>query len=227
MAHTDFIPWTTGLALYAKPLPLVDPTWNADIIGGVENGSLGCYAFAGLSDTVDYWVYVAAAGVGNEANTDLAIGPLPKPSGHATLAKQNAILAMFSSTPSLSQPVAVGGQIASPIILGDDYHADDGRAFQWSVDPVAGFDLANAVAYFGLNDSCGNNATIAGTVTLVSDMWLLSFNIAQADTESLHDGIATWSVVVVDTVLGREVTRVRNDGDFYRAELVKRAVVIA
>jgi len=77
MSHTDYFQWTTGDDLYAKPLPLVDGgSWDADIISGVENGSLGSYAFASLDDNTDYNVYVAAGGAGSEANADLAVGLL-------------------------------------------------------------------------------------------------------------------------------------------------------
>lgn len=75
MPYSSYLRYPSGSNLYAKPLPLaVSPTWDADDIAGVENGSLGSYAFTGLADGVEYEVFRRAGAT--PASTDLAVGSL-------------------------------------------------------------------------------------------------------------------------------------------------------
>jgi len=75
MARTDYVPYTSALVLYAKPLPLTTGTWAADAITGSENGTTGSYSFALTDDEADYWVYERLTG--SPLATDTMIGILP------------------------------------------------------------------------------------------------------------------------------------------------------
>lgn len=145
-----------------------------------------------------------------------------------TTALLNAIKAkadlLGTGNATLSQPVATTGQIVEPIIIGDDYLATHGRAFEWTVDALSGVLVANATCFFGGDNGAGDTWLIEGTVTENaedSSKWDLSFDVARTDTANLPAGNYEWSVEVRDAS-NNEVTRVRNDNHDYRAILVAK-----
>jgi len=76
MARTDYHYDTSGLTLYAKPVPLTTGTWAADAITGTENGTTGSYAFTLTDDNADYWIYQRLTG--SPLATDTFLGVFPK-----------------------------------------------------------------------------------------------------------------------------------------------------
>lgn len=74
MSRTGYIDWATGQNLYAKPRPLDNNAWGDDDIAGVETGTLGEYAFAGLDEAKAYAVFLRAGA--SPASSDSLVGYL-------------------------------------------------------------------------------------------------------------------------------------------------------
>ena len=98
-----------------------------------------------------------------------------------------------------SGPVDVLGVIAQ-IVIADDYLATNGRAFTFTVDPVTGLDIADAVGYFGgiaVNKCNWLVTTTVAEVTVDSaPKWRVSFDLTTADTAHLAPGPAKWSMEI-------------------------------
>lgn len=58
MAWSDYYDAPTGLTLYAKPKPLVVSPWATDVVTMTESGTTGEYAITGLTDGIDYTVFI-------------------------------------------------------------------------------------------------------------------------------------------------------------------------
>jgi hypothetical protein len=118
-----------------------------------------------------------------------------------------------SGTVYTALPVTSSGQITSPLVIGDDYLAANGRAFSWTVALPAGFVAATASCRFGMRfeDEQGVNSFVAtGTVTDAgSGNVTLSFDVAKTVTGTLRPGWYDWSVEIV-SASGVEVTRVKS-----------------
>lgn len=118
-----------------------------------------------------------------------------------------------SGTVQTSLPVTSSGQITSPLVIGDDYLAANGRAFSWTVALPTGFVAATASCRFGMRfeDETGVNSFIStGTVTDAgSGNVTLSFDVAKTVTGDLRPGWYDWSVEIV-SASGVEITRVKS-----------------
>jgi len=110
---------------------------------------------------------------------------------------------------AVSGPVASTGTITSPIIIGDDYLAANGRAFQWTIAAITGYTLGTSTCKFG-GAYKDNTWLVNGTVSDAGGgNWTLSFDLPKTATVSLEEGYYSWSVEVL-TAGGTEVTRVRS-----------------
>lgn len=108
-----------------------------------------------------------------------------------------------------SSPVSDTGVI-SPIVIGDDYLAANGRAFTWTVDKPSGFSLTNAMASFGASNDDAEGWLVTGTITdNGDDTLLLSFDLEKDDTAGLNPTLYRWSVEIADAT-GVEITQVRS-----------------
>lgn len=108
-------------------------------------------------------------------------------------------------------PVADDGSLTE-IIIGDDYLAANGRAFEWTVAAVDGVDRTTALCYFGGKttiDGTEYEWLIDGTITLDGSDWKLSFDLTKTDTQNLPSGRYRWSVEVQSST-GTEITKVKN-----------------
>ena len=106
-------------------------------------------------------------------------------------------------------PVTTTGTITAPIVIGDDYLASIGRAFQWTIAALTGYAVATATCKFG-GKYKANTWLVSGTITDVgSGNWLLSFDLPKASTTGLAEGYYEWSVEVTN-VSSAEYTRVRS-----------------
>ena len=118
-----------------------------------------------------------------------------------------------SGTVNTALPVTASGQITSPLVIGDDYLAANGRAFSWTVSLPTGFVAATASCKFGMRfeDEQGVNSFIStGTVTDAgSGNVTLSFDVAKTVTGTLRPGWYDWSVEIV-SASGTEITRVKS-----------------
>jgi hypothetical protein len=118
-----------------------------------------------------------------------------------------------SGTVQTALPVTASGQITSPLVIGDDYLAANGRAFSWTVALPPGFVAATASCRFGMRfeDETGVNSFVStGTVTDAgSGNVTLSFDVAKTVTGDLRPGWYDWSVEIV-SASGTEITRVKS-----------------
>lgn len=114
---------------------------------------------------------------------------------------------------TVSTPVTASGQLASPLIIGDDYLNANGRAFSWTVALPSGFVAATATCKFGMRyeDDQGVNSFIqSGTVIDAgSGNVTLRFDVAKAVTGLLRPGWYDWSVEIA-SASGTEITRVKS-----------------
>jgi len=118
-------------------------------------------------------------------------------------------LDLIEAAGAVSGPVASTGQITSPIVIGDDYLAANGRAFQWTIAAITGYVLGTSTCKFG---GCylDNTWLVTGTVSDAGGgNWTLSFDLPKATTADLEEGYYSWSVEVISAG-GTEVTRVRS-----------------
>jgi hypothetical protein len=118
-----------------------------------------------------------------------------------------ALISSGSVTATL--PVTSTGQIRSPILIGDDYLAANGRAFQWVISERLGFVVGTMSCKFGgSNAKTGDSWEVAGSVTDNLDgTWTLSFDLPDTQTGELAEGLYRWSVEIISAD-GANVTEV-------------------
>jgi hypothetical protein len=116
------------------------------------------------------------------------------------------------STSQLSFPVALDGTIAR-IIIGDDYLAANGRAFQWTITAPTGYVAATSTTWFGGESILGSGTwLVEGEIVNNGATWTLTFDVPKTTTANLVSGIYAWSVEVRNAA-GTEGTVVRSGND--------------
>ena len=156
---------------------------------------------------IPFAVDTSAGGSGGDCDVDAII---------------DGVVEGLGDTIVISQPVSPGGQITGPIIIGDDYLAANGRAFEWTVGAVAGMAAVDLTAQFGGAHRSKGSWLVEGVVSDNGDStWNLSFDLPRSATEDCKEGSYEWSVQVTDGS-GNEVTTVINDGDCYKVQLVDK-----
>jgi len=127
--------------------------------------------------------------------------------------RDQTALIQAGGTVNVSTPVTASGQLASPLIIGDDYLNANGRAFSWTVALPSGFVAATATCKFGMRyeDDQGVNSFVqSGTVIDAgSGNVTLRFDVAKSVTETLRPGWYDWSVEIA-SASGTEITRVKS-----------------
>ena len=112
---------------------------------------------------------------------------------------------------TVSQPVSTDGNLIYPIVIGEDYLATNGRAFEWTIPAIAGFSVASSTCTFGgkyVADAITHSWLVTGTVSDVgSGQWKLSYNLPKTATQALVAAYYVWSVEIAQS--GTEITRVR------------------
>jgi hypothetical protein len=139
--------------------------------------------------------------------------PTDPTSGILDEIRDKTALITAGGTVNVSTPVTATGQLASPLIIGDDYLAANGRRFRWTVALPSGYVIATSTARFGMRyeDDEGVNEFIAtGTVTDATGGNVhLDFDVAKTVTGTLRPGWYEWSVEIVSAT-GVEITRVKS-----------------
>jgi hypothetical protein len=129
-----------------------------------------------------------------------------------TIRDQTALITS-GGTVYVTSPVTATGQLASPLIIGDDYLAANGRRFRWTVALPSGYVIATSTARFGMRyeDDEGVNSFVAtGTVTDATGGNVhLDFDVAKTVTGTLRPGWYEWSIEIVSGS-GVEITRVKS-----------------
>lgn len=191
----------SGQYYYAKPAPLTVTPWADDAIVAAETGSTGTFTLTGLIPGQSYFIY-ERVGVSPASTDDLEC--VWSGSLSAIQVKTDSL---GTGTVSINAPVTATGSIKE-IIIGDDYLAENGRAFEWLIDPIAGFDINDCVCFFGGETADGSKWLIVGSMSTVSGKWKLSFNFPNTETARLVRGQGEWSVAVHSGLI--EITRIRN-----------------
>lgn len=94
MAWSGYFNGTTGLTYYAKPIPVVESPWGDDAIASGAEGFGGEYPFTGLTDGVDYAIFIQAGG--SPASSDVRDGSLYYRASNITLPSPSQVLAGVS-----------------------------------------------------------------------------------------------------------------------------------
>jgi hypothetical protein len=131
-------------------------------------------------------------------------------SGILDTIRDKTALITAGGTVNVSTPVTATGQLTSPLIIGDDYLAANGRRFRWTVELPSGYVIATSTARFGMRyeDDEGVNEFIAtGTVTDATGGNVhLDFDVSKTVTGELRP---EWSVEIVSGA-GVEITRIKS-----------------
>jgi hypothetical protein len=139
--------------------------------------------------------------------------PTDPTSGILDEIRDKTALITAGGTVNVSTPVTATGQLTSPLIIGDDYLAANGRRFRWTVALPSGYVIATSTARFGMRyeDDEGVNEFVAtGTVTdATGGNVYLDFDVAKTVTGELRPGWYQWSVEIVSAT-GVEITRVKS-----------------
>jgi hypothetical protein len=139
--------------------------------------------------------------------------PTDPSSGILDEIRDKTALITAGGTVNVSTPVTATGQLASPLIIGDDYLAANGRRFRWTVALPSGYVIATSTARFGMryeDDEGVNEFVSTGTVTDATGGNVhLDFDVVKTVTGTLRPGWYEWSVEIVSAT-GVEITRVKS-----------------
>jgi hypothetical protein len=150
-----------------------------------------------------------------DGSTTFTIVPAGSSSGGSGDASQATLLAVKAKTDLIgagavltSAPVDYSGVIKTPIVIGDDYLASNGRAFEWTIDAIPGFNVATTTTTFGGKNAAGLGWLVSGTVSDIgAGKWKVSHDMPAASTSTLSAGFYEFSVELKN---GAEITRVRS-----------------
>ena len=181
-----------------------------EVVDGVWDEATSGHTTAGTTGKA----LIDSGAAGNPWSTDLATGYSGTQAGNIlNSVKSQTDLIQAGGTVTVSTPVTASGQLASPLIIGDDYLNANGRAFSWTVALPSGFVAATATCKFGMRyeDDQGVNSFIqSGTVIDAgSGNVTLRFDVAKAVTGLLRPGWYDWSVEIA-SASGAEITRVKS-----------------
>jgi hypothetical protein len=194
--------WLTAAGLAADAVgEIADGVWDEATSGHTTAGTTGK-------------ALIDSGAAGNPWSTDLATGYSGTQAGNIlNEVKGQTDLITAGGTVNVTSPVTATGQLASPLVIGDDYLAANGRRFRWTVALPSGYVIATSTARFGMRyeDDEGVNSFIAtGTVTDATGGNVhLDFDVAKTVTGTLRPGWYEWSVEIVSGT-GVEVTRVKS-----------------
>jgi len=182
----------------------------AEIADGVWDEATSGHTTAGTTGKA----LIDSGAAGNPWSTDLSTGYSGTQAGNIlNSVKSQADLIQAGGTVNVTSPVTATGQLTSPLIIGDDYLAANGRRFRWTVALPSGYVIATSTARFGMRyeDDEGVNEFVAtGTVTdATGGNVYLDFDVAKTVTGTLRPGWYEWSVEIVSAA-GVEITRVKS-----------------
>jgi hypothetical protein len=200
-----FSGWNTHRVLCTELIPglyraMIDPDKSTlwSVFDGAAAPSTHDAAIATLS-------YGLAAGI-EEGWTESVDAQLAAIAAKTNLLGTGAVSVVAMVTPT--------GEIASPIIIGDDYLEANSRAFEWTVPAVPGVVVGTAQFHFGGKPVTGGPGwLVLGEVSNAGGgNWRVSSELPRAATQNLLEGLYRWSGEIRDAS-GNEITRIRSDGN--------------
>jgi hypothetical protein len=204
------VPDTTSAYMMIPNLTFTLSEISGAVADGVWDEATSGHTTAGTTGKA----LIDSGAAGNPWSTDLATGYSGTQAGNIlNNVKSQTDLIQAGGTVTVSTPVTESGQLASPLIIGDDYLNSNGRAFSWTVALPSGFVAATATCKFGMRyeDDQGVNSFVqSGTVIDAgSGNVTLRFDVAKAVTGLLRPGWYDWSVEIA-SASGTEITRVKS-----------------
>ena len=110
-------------------------------------------------------------------------------------------------------PVNADGEL-NPIVIGDDYLAANGRAFDFLIDPVPGIAVETTSCLFGGQSPHRGEWLTTGVVTAVTidgvPKWRMRAELDADDTIECRGGCYAWSTTLLNA-LGKRITRITGD----------------
>jgi hypothetical protein len=204
------VPDTTSAYMMIPNLTFTLSEISGAVADGVWDEATSGHTTAGTTGKA----LIDSGAAGNPWSTDLATGYSGTQAGNIlNNVKSQTDLIQAGGTVNVTTPVTASGQLASPLIIGDDYLAANGRRFRWTVELPSGYVIATSTARFGMRyeDEQGINSFIAtGTVTDATGGNVhLDFDVAKTVTGTLRPGWYEWSVEIV-SASGTRITRVKS-----------------
>ena len=167
----------------------IEGDWIIPEARDVEEGVL-----VGRVDSPETGTFVVPA----EADVRLDVGY-----GDAGVEFRGTLVVGSSGNPT--NPVLPSGELRSPLWIGYEYLTSNGTGFAWTVTFSEALD-PNTIFYFRgrCENSCGDydwdvehlNAVTADNIT-----WELQFDLTEAETEVIREGIHDWWLVATDSVI--------------------------
>ena len=125
----------------------------------IESNGAGQFRF----DTIALSMAPGGGGGGGDPwTTDISTGYVLPQAGAVLYAVKSKTDLITSGNVQTALPVTAAGQIASPLVIGDDYLNANGRAFSWTVALPTGYSVGSSTCKFGMRyeDSQGVNSFI-------------------------------------------------------------------
>lgn len=175
----------------------------------IESNGAGQFRF----DTIALSMAPSGGGGGGDPwTTDISTGYVLPQAGAVLYAVKSKTDLITSGNVQTALPVTAAGQIASPLVIGDDYLNANGRAFSWTVALPTGYSVGSSTCKFGMRyeDSQGvNEFIVSGTVVDVgAGNVSLRFDVPRTTTGTLRPGWYDWSVEIASATA--EITPVKS-----------------
>ncbi|MEM1224597.1 MAG: hypothetical protein AAGJ40_02810 [Planctomycetota bacterium] len=127
---------------------------------------------------------------------------------------------------TVSVPVTASGTIDGPLVIGDDYLAANGRAFEWTISAVAGATVSGSTCKLGFSRGSKGSFAVDGEVTDNGDgTWKLAFDVTNEDSAVLEPGNFDWSVELTVQLTGdatSKITSVMNSDECGRVAWMEK-----
>ena len=174
----------------------------------IESNGAGQFRF----DSIAVSLAGGGGGGGDPWTIDLVTGYSGTQAGAILNSVKSKTDLITSGNVETSLPVTAVGQIASPLVIGDDYLNSNGRAFSWTVALPTGYVVGTSTCKFGMRyeDSQGiNSFIVTGTVVDAgAGSVTLRFDVPRITTQDLRPGWYDWSVEIANAT--SEITPVKS-----------------
>lgn len=174
----------------------------------IESNGAGQFRF----DSIAVSLAGGGGGGGDPWTIDLVTGYSGTQAGAILNSVKSKTDLITSGNVETSLPVTAVGQIASPLVIGDDYLNSNGRAFSWTVALPTGYVVGTSTCKFGMRyeDSQGiNSFIVTGTVVDAgAGNATLRFDVPRLTSQDLRPGWYDWSVEISNAT--SEITPVKS-----------------